>query len=68
MYTIMMNDKLASKINELVKPLKEAVSETLLVAVEMGEKLFQANESLPYGEFQGWIETHCTVKYLQAAK
>lgn len=68
MNAIFTSDKLASEINELDKQLNEAVLETLLIAVEMGEKLIQAKESLLHGEFQSWIESYCTVKYRQAAK
>lgn len=59
---------LAHRINEANQNAQDSSKKAILYAIDCGEALINAKALVKHGEFQGWIEANCTVKYRQAAK
>ena len=59
---------LAHRINEANQNAQDSSKKAVYYAIECGAALINAKSLVKHGEFQGWIEANCTVKYRQAAK
>lgn len=62
----MITITLAVEINILNKSLEASLGQALHYAVQIGQKLNEAKDSLPHGEFGAWLDENCTVKERQA--